>query len=137
MRSVTAPWVDESMVHALVASIQIIPSRCEIRKGADTASVTVTVNQVDVKNIDSIRFVMPWAQRQIRYYFEHVQAGQRVAEPRRDRDEPMQCDASSTHLRFSLMPAARRFINFSAKDKQSMLERTRSSRDCLRAITVL
>jgi hypothetical protein len=110
------------MVHALLTSLHVIPSRCEIRKGADKASVTVTINQVDVKNIDCIRFVMPWAQRQIRYYFEQVQGGQRVAATGRVGDEPMQCDDSGTYLRLSPMPAAKRFINFSAKDKQSLLE---------------
>ena len=65
---------------------------------------------------------MPWAQRQIRYYFEQVQEGQRVAATGRVGDEPMQCDDSGAHLRLSPMPAAKRFINFSAKDKQSLLE---------------
>lgn len=59
VRANVASWVDESVVQSFICAVQITPAQCILQKGAEGATVTVSISSTDAKKPGGAQFDMP------------------------------------------------------------------------------
>lgn len=116
------PWVDESMVKSFMCALQINPAQCTLRKTGDGALVAARMNQADAPKIDKVKYVMPWNQRQVRFFFEQTTSITKLDGKRRPPSGPQAADDVSLESHLSPMVAGHRFVKLDETEKRAHLE---------------